>query len=168
MGNKRILTEEQKEKKRIRDRKYKEKNKERWRRWKLKHTKGKPNIKKERKNENERKKIYHSTKKGRAVNLCSNYRYSDKKYNRGECTLTPEWIVENIFNGQKCYYCGESDWTKLGADRIDNNKPHTLDNVVPCCLKCNNKKQKKSFEEFVKNWGYVHLTSPNHQSFTTR
>lgn len=149
----RILTEKQKEEKRIRDRKYKEKNKERWRRWKIRHTSTKPIKKSEKLSESERKKIYHSTKNGRAVNLCSNYRYSDKKYNRGECTLTPEWIIENIFSGQKCHYCGEDDWTKLGCDRIDNSKPHIPDNVVCCCLNCNNKRQKKSFEKFANKNG---------------
>lgn len=72
---------------------------------------------------------YRATPIGRAVNLLSGYRQSDKKHNRGECTLTPQWIVDNIFN-KPCHYCGESDWHKIGCDRIDNSKPHTEDNVV--------------------------------------
>lgn len=85
---------------------------------------------------------------GRASNLRTAYKRVDKKYNRGECTLTTKWIVENIFSS-KCHYCGESDWTKLGADRIDNSKPHTPDNVVPCCYHCNCKKHLKTYEEFI-------------------
>lgn len=157
--NKRILTEEQKEKKRIRNRKYTEKNKERWIRWKKKHfpnwqpnsstTIRKKSENERKKSENERKRKYHLTQKGRAVNLCGSYKYSDKKYNRGECTLTAEWIVENIFTS-KCSYCGKDDWRELGCDRIDNSKPHTPNNVVCCCQECNTKRGNKSYEKFLK------------------
>lgn len=85
---------------------------------------------------------YHKTKKGRAVVLCSDYRTEDKLRGRGESTLTADWVVENIFS-KPCHYCGETDWTKIGCDRIDNSKPHTPDNVVPCCLSCNVRKLRK-------------------------
>ena len=88
----------------------------------------------------EYQKQYKKSPMGRANNLLSAYKKSDIKYNRGECTLTAKWIVENIFSGQKCHYCDETDWHKLGCDRIDNTLPHTPDNVVPCCFKCNCKK----------------------------
>ena len=98
-------------------------------------------------------KQYYNTPFGRTYNLVKNYRYSDKKHNRGECTITAEWMVDNVCSGQKCFYCGESDWTKLGLDRIDNSLPHTPDNVVVCCEECNKKRGKKSFEEFCKEMG---------------
>lgn len=94
-----------------------------------------------------------STKKGRARNLLDGYNHCDKKYNRGKCTLTAQWIIENIFNGQKCVYCGEDDWTKLGCDRKNNDLPHTPENVVCCCKSCNKKKGTKSYEEFKKMLG---------------
>lgn len=84
-------------------------------------------------------KNYRKTKKGRALYLANGYKQSDIIKNRGECTITPEWIMENIFT-QSCYYCGETDWRKLGCDRKDNSLPHTPDNVVCSCWKCNNKK----------------------------
>lgn len=93
-------------------------------------------------------KQYNSTQVGRANHLLGKYRQSDNKCNRGECTLTAEWIINNIFTS-KCVFCGESDWTKLGCDRIDNNLPHTEDNVQCCCGKCNNKRGVKSLEEFL-------------------
>ena len=93
-------------------------------------------------------KEYYQTPMGRASTLVRCYQREDKKYNRGECTLTPEWMIENIFS-KPCHYCGETDWTKIGCDRIDNSKPHTPDNVVPCCWKCNVKKHLKDYEEFV-------------------
>lgn len=91
---------------------------------------------------------YSTTPMGRAVYLLRDYRRNDKKYNRGECTLTPQWIVENIFS-QPCHYCGETDWRKIGCDRINNSKPHTEDNVVPCCTECNAKRGTKEFNKFV-------------------
>lgn len=97
----------------------------------------------------EKQKKYYKTPKGRAIGLLCNYNAKDKKYNRGECTLTTEWIIDNIFSS-KCVYCGEDDWRELGCDRIDNDKPHTPDNVVPCCYSCNCKKGTMSYEEFKK------------------
>ena len=96
----------------------------------------------------EQKKERYNTPHGRAFCLINNYKQKDKKLNRGECTLTAEWIISNIFS-KSCHYCGETDWRKLGCDRIDNSKPHTVDNVVPCCLKCNNERQKMNYEEYI-------------------
>lgn len=81
-------------------------------------------------------KCYNKTQYGRALYLNNNYKRLDKKANRGECTLTAEWIVDNIFT-QPCAHCGETDWTKIGCNRLDNTKPHTMDNVEPCCRSCN-------------------------------
>lgn len=97
-------------------------------------------------------KQYRQTQMGRALCLVNNYRRNDKKYNRGECTLTSRWVVENIFT-QKCHYCYESDWSKMGCDRIDNELPHTPDNVVPCCDECNKKRGTMTYDEFKKQMG---------------
>ena len=86
----------------------------------------------------------------RAYKLAYNYYKKDEKYNRGECTLTAQWIVDNIFT-KPCHYCGETDWTKLGCDRIDNSLPHTPDNVVPCCKPCNDKRGNKDYNNFKKS-----------------
>lgn len=83
---------------------------------------------------------YTKTPMGRASYLVQAYDREDKKYNRGECDFDAKWMVENIFTKQ-CAYCGETDWTKLGCNRLDNSKPHTKDNVEPCCGKCNLKLQ---------------------------
>lgn len=92
---------------------------------------------------------YRLTPFGRASNLLKAYSRSDKKYNRGECTLTPDWIIEHIFS-QPCHYCGRTDWLKIGCDRIDNSLPHIPDNVVPCCTECNTKRGTTPYEEYLK------------------
>ena len=28
-------------------------------------------------------------------------------------------------------------YESIGADRLDNSKPYTIDNIVPCCGACN-------------------------------
>ena len=96
----------------------------------------------------ERWKQYYNTKKGRAIILLSGYKQKDKKYNRGECTLTVEWIIENIFSGQVCHWCSESDWKKLGCDRINNDLPHTPENVVCSCDSCNSKRGRMTYDEY--------------------
>ena len=98
----------------------------------------------------EKQKEYLKTPKGRAKSMLGNYKRFDKETGTGTCTLTQRWILENIFNSS-CIYCGESDWRKLGCDRIDNSKPHTPDNCVCACLYCNAERADRwAVEEFIK------------------
>lgn len=55
------------------------------------------------------------------------------------------------------FYDGKQyDFSEMGLDRIDNDKPHTLDNVVPCTTEHNRQRQKMPFDEFktkfIKNY----------------
>lgn len=87
-------------------------------------------------------KEYKNTPMGRALKLVAAYKTSDDIANRGECTLTAKWIVENIFS-KPCAHCGLLDWHKVGCNRLDNAKPHTPDNVEPCCFMCNLNEENK-------------------------
>lgn len=98
---------------------------------------------------------YRATPFGRAVKLVGAYRKADKKYDRGECTIDAQWMVDNVFSGQCCAYCGETDWNLLGCDRIDNSLPHTPENVVPCCTDCNKKKGTTFYDEFMRSIGKI-------------
>lgn len=95
------------------------------------------------------RRMYYSTQFGRAKYLLYQYKIRDKKLNRGDCTINEQWIIDNIFNS-KCIYCGKTDWKELGCDRIDNDKPHTPDNIVCSCGDCNKERGKKAHEEFLK------------------
>lgn len=44
------------------------------------------------------------------------------------------FIANTIQNG--CHYCGETK-LRMTLDRIDNDKGHTKDNVLPACIRCN-------------------------------
>jgi hypothetical protein len=81
-------------------------------------------------------KKYRDTPIGRAFYMVTNYNNADSKYERGKGDLTPKWIVENILF-QPCAHCGKTGWDIIGCNRLDNSKPHTMDNVEPCCFKCN-------------------------------
>lgn len=95
-----------------------------------------------------RNREYRKTPMGRAVRLISNYKRDDRKANRCEGDLTPQWIVDNIFS-KPCVYCGKEGWDVIGCNRIDNDKPHTMDNVEPCCKECNMKQNNISSQKKV-------------------
>lgn len=71
-------------------------------------------------------------KKNKVSKMLSSYRHKDKVRDKF-------FDLDNTFLADlmslPCYYCGD---TKLiGADRINNEKGHTKDNVLPCCYTCN-------------------------------
>ncbi len=125
-----------------------------------------PGIQKKRrdkffKNNPEKKKEYSdkycNSKKGRATQLKNSY--IDKDQEKGFSTdgnINQKWIIENIFNGQKCIYCGDDDWKHLGADRIDNSKPHTPDNCVCACGICNSERRDLYTVEEFKEYRQLH------------
>lgn len=85
---------------------------------------------------------------GRAWNLVSAYNEADKKGGRGKGDLTAKWIVENIFT-KPCAHCGKTGWDVIGCNRLDNSKPHTKDNVEPCCRECNTHYGKKKIYQYT-------------------
>ena len=60
-------------------------------------------------------------------------------------------IIEEEFTkliNDDCFYCGQSAIPKRnGIDRVDNTKGYVLENLVPCCFKCNQLKGKLSVAE---------------------
>lgn len=67
------------------------------------------------------------------------YKFLDKRNGFDDVVdFDGEWMVDNIYS-KPCKYCGETDWHKLGCNRIDNSKPHTKENVEPCCKSCNSR-----------------------------
>jgi hypothetical protein len=65
-----------------------------------------------------------------------------------------------------CFYCNASpnngsEYKYSGLDRVDNNKPHNIDNVIPCCFNCNLFKTNKTLNEFIEHvtkiYNYLNL-----------
>lgn len=115
-----------------------------------------------------------NTPYGRAYHLLQMYNKSDKVSGRGKGDLTAAWIMENIFT-KPCAHCGKEGWDIIGCNRLDNSKPHTKDNVEPCCKECNTKlatiynieqQSRKVYQhtfdgELVKIWSSVNETGRN-------
>lgn len=49
---------------------------------------------------------------------------------------------------KECYYCGSQIKT-IGLDRVDNKAGYILDNIVPCCIRCNKMKMALNVEDFI-------------------
>lgn len=114
MGNKKYLTEEER----------KEARKKAWKKYNQTHN-YLQKIKKE------------NPIKYRATLLIISYYTKDKEKNRGKGDLTVQWVIDNIMM-KPCAHCGKTGWNVIGCNRLDNSKPHTMDNVEPCCFECNN------------------------------
>lgn len=81
-------------------------------------------------------------------------RYKLDMYKRGAKEREIAWnlsdVEANVIIHQICHYCGEEPSEELnGIDRKDSNKGYSLDNVVPCCTKCNYMKNDRSESEFI-------------------
>lgn len=72
--------------------------------------------------------------RAKASKMISAYKNKDKKNGVSICDMDIEWMVLNVLS-KPCVYCGDTH--RVGADRIDNSKGHTKDNIVPCCYECN-------------------------------
>lgn len=60
--------------------------------------------------------------------------------------LNREFIHGLIAGG--CAYCGETD-IRMTLDRINNDKGHTRDNVVPACIRCNYTRKDMPYEAWL-------------------
>lgn len=60
------------------------------------------------------------------------YKYVDKKKGlRYDLTLDQAKALMSL----PCFYCCKPE--ARGLDRVDNTKGHELNNVIPCCFRCN-------------------------------
>ena len=88
--------------------------------------------------------------------------YKANAENRGlEFRLNEKQFKE--ITQKDCFYCGakpnniikspthNGDYSYNGLDRIDNNKGYTIDNIVPCCKRCNRAKDTYTLQEY-KGW----------------
>jgi hypothetical protein len=67
------------------------------------------------------------------------YKEQDKKANRPinkNEYVNIEWLNNNIYKSCGCCGCC-LDSKNITAQRLDNNLPHDLDNIVPFCNYCN-------------------------------
>jgi hypothetical protein len=60
--------------------------------------------------------------------------------------LTRE-IIEKLIS-VPCQYCGENE-LRMTLDRMDNERGHSQDNVVPACIRCNNIRRNMPYETWL-------------------
>lgn len=87
-----------------------------------------------------RDKIYYQTPAGKF----NTYKNNANKRNI-EFNLTFDEFI--LFWGKPCNYCGEEIDT-IGLDRMNNNIGYELNNICPCCKRCNLAKRTMSVEEW--------------------
>ena len=103
---------------------------------------------------------------GYAKYIVKGYRQMDRDRGFDDSkTISAEWFLQNIAY-RPCAHCGLQAIGLIGCNRLDNTKGHTIDNVEPCCFKCNARENMRdqiarglhvsckhkiqSFKEFVK------------------
>jgi hypothetical protein len=91
------------------------------------------------------------TKRGKAINRSIEGRFGaskkSAKYRNLEWSISKEDYFDLIKNN--CNYCGgKLNETGCGLDRKDSSKGYLIDNVVPCCERCNYAKNAMTMEEF--------------------
>ncbi len=76
---------------------------------------------------------------------CDNYKAQDRKRNPNQdlsnnVSASDYQYFRNLFLTKPCALCKEwfTDDNRPSLDRIDNNLPHTKDNLQPTCVLCNN------------------------------
>lgn len=59
-----------------------------------------------------------------------------------------------------CYYCNMeiNDKNGIRLDRIDSNRGYILQNVVPCCKRCNVAKNDMTIHEYITWLHHAHST----------
>lgn len=74
--------------------------------------------------------------------------YNQYKNNAKVRNLDFKLILEDIIKlvNSNCHYC--DDINSKGIDRLNNDIGYCINNVVPCCKKCNFMKNKYTFDEF--------------------
>jgi len=84
---------------------------------------------------------YHLTPEGRFSSYKSQAASRDIPFE-----LTMEQFM--TFWQKPCFYYSGHKIATIGLDRIDSSKGYTLDNVVPCCARCNRAKLDDEREAF--------------------
>ena len=98
-------------------------------------------------------KKYNQTTKAKLRRKYRTYKFTDKRDN---LSTTVDFSFDDFLyflSTNKCVYCDSN--INLGLDRIDNNKGHSKDNVLVCCLRCNTLRSNKFTVNEMKQIGQV-------------
>ena len=108
--------------------------------------------------------------------LYSNYK--NTSVNRRGLTFELDKETFRKITSSICHYCGAApaQFYRLkrrsetyfynGIDRVDNSRGYVVDNVVPCCVKCNKMKANMKVTDFLRhiNGIYQYMSGCPHAS----
>lgn len=69
------------------------------------------------------------------------------------CGAEPNARFEDIYRGRKM---SNAYFKHNGLDRVDSNRGYEVNNVVPCCTKCNYMKLAMTRDEFIEQVDKIH------------
>jgi 5-methylcytosine-specific restriction endonuclease McrA len=109
----------------------------------------------------------HYIKSGIGVVLCyykrnARYRGVSFKLNRSQFYM---------LNKSNCFYCGDKPYSICrkyvfnGVDRVNNELGYIINNVVPCCKRCNVFKGSMSIEEFKNHVSKIYINWASNNIF---
>lgn len=155
--NKEVMAEYQKQYRQKNKKAIAEKMKQYMKQWYAENKKAIAEQNKRWRTENkERRKQYmkqwRTTLKGYCISIRNNNIQNDRKYGRIGDELPSNYpTIEDYMELLQMpdFYDGKQyHFTEMGLDRIDNSKPHTLDNIVPCTTQHNREKHLIPFDVF--------------------
>jgi hypothetical protein len=88
---------------------------------------------------------YRRNPKNRASIILKDSRRADKL--RGYDNNLTRSVIESLIS-TGCQYCGATE-LKMTLDRMDNAFGHVVDNVVPCCIRCNYIRRDMPYEAWL-------------------
>jgi len=103
--------------------------------------------------------IYEKIRGLRKTDILFKRNFENDKY------ITIDWVKNELEkNNCRCSYCwnyleifyvDRYSQDQMSIDRIDNSKPHEIDNCLVCCLRCNLKKGKNDWSEKLDKFSNV-------------
>ena len=90
----------------------------------------------------ERQKTYYRAPKGKYAHIKARAKTYEIEFS------LPFDLYESQLWGKPCHYCG-CEIEVTGLDRKNSDRGYTPDNVVPCCVDCNKKKNAKPYEQYL-------------------
>ena len=118
------------------------------------------------------KKKYYENNKSKILSENLNWRNSLigklNSYIRSANKRNIQWeLTEEEFSTfwqKPCYYCNEPIQT-IGLDRVNNQLPYTISNVVSCCSICNTMKMAQTENEFFNKIKQIYEIHRNRGGF---
>jgi len=87
-------------------------------------------------------KIYYATHPEKFNTVQARYAFTKCRAMKRGLDFLLDFSSYEMLLKKPCFYCAEPlNYSGCGLDRIDNSKGYILENVIPCCGRCNTSRQ---------------------------